>query len=285
MNLRTCIAIFLCGLLARSSLAQSAAAGEAEAQKCADRIAAVQRDVLNKYEDALAELQTTFQKTADLEGALAVRTERQRLAQEQSLGEVNLVVEPKGLRALQAQTTTKMQDLLAQLVSETIPKLVELKRQLTVAGKLDDALAVRVAIENLQNRYLPAAKAEPGTVVSAENLVIAYNADRVRADKIYKGQKIVVRGVVGAFRTDPADAKSYQVFLTGGASSGWVQCHFHPGDNRFREEKATYNVQLLVITGKDGDVVRLQKGSSFDVRGICEGWDEAVRLEKCEVAR
>ena len=286
MNLRVFVALLLfCAGLAPAARAQSAAAGEAETQKCEDRIAAVRRDVLNKYDDALAELQITLQKAADLEGAVAVRAERQRLAGEAALSDKDFVAEPKALRTLQTQTAGKMQDLVTQLVSEAVPKLVELKKQLTVAGKLDDALTVRVAIEKLQNGYLPATRAEPGSLVAAEALIIAYGGDRARADKIYKGQKIVVRGAVGAFRPDPVDGKSYQVFLTGGAAGGWVQCAFHAGENRFREEKAGANVSLLVITGKDGDTVRLQRGSAIEVRGVCEGWDEAVRLAKCEIAR
>jgi hypothetical protein len=178
-----------------------------------------------------------------------------------------------------------MQELIGQLVSDTVPKLIELKKQLTVAGKLDEAVTVRAAIEKLQNSYLPATRVEAGSVVSADTLVVAYGGDRARADKIYKGQKIIVRGVVGAFRQDPGDSKSYQIFLTGGSSGGWVQCTLPSGENRFREEKGGYNVALLVITGKDGDTVRVQKGSNLDIRGICEGWDEAVRLGRCELVR
>jgi hypothetical protein len=178
-----------------------------------------------------------------------------------------------------------MQDLITQLVSDAVPKLVELKKQLTVVGKLDEATAVRGAIEKLQNGYLPATRAEPGSTVSADALTVAYGGDRVRADKIYKGQKIVVRGVVGAFRPDPTEAKSYQVFLTGGTVGGWVQCSFLSGESRFREEKLGNGVPLLVISGKDGDTVRVQKGLALDVRGTCEGWSDAVQLAKCEIAR
>jgi hypothetical protein len=254
-------------------------------QRCEDRIVAVRRDVLNKYDDALAELQITLQKAADLEGAVAVRAERQRLAGEPALSEKDFVAEPKALRALQTQTVGKMQELVTQLVVETVPRLVELKKQLTVAGKLDEAIAVRVAIEKLQNGYLPATRIEAGAIVTAETLSIAYGGDRARADKIYKGQKFSVRGAVGAFRPDPADGKSYQVFLTGGTAGGWIQCTFPAGENRFREEKGGGNVALLAITGKDGETVRLQRGSAIEVRGVCEGWDEAVRMAKCELAR
>lgn len=285
MKVRGAVFAVVCLLLIRDVQAQSASAGQAETQRCEERIAAVQRDGLNKYDDALGELQTTLQKAADLEGALAVRAERQRIAQDSTLAEKDFVAEPKALRALQSQTVGRMQDLVTQLVSDTVPKLVELKKQLTVAGKLDEAIAVRAGIEKLQNTYLPATRVEAGAIVSAEALTVAYGGDRSRADKIYKGQKIIARGVVGAFRPDPADTKSYQIFLTGGAVGGWVQCSFSGGESRFREEKGGSNIQLLVITGKDGETIRLQKGSSVDVRGTCDGWDEAVRLSKCEIAR
>jgi hypothetical protein len=268
-----------------AALAQNAGAGEAEAQRCEERAAAAKRDVLNKYEDALADLQTTLQKSADLEGAVAVRNERKRVAADQTLAESNYVAEPKALRALQVQTAEKIQDLLAQLVAETLPKLVELKRQLTIAGKLDEAIAIRASIEKLQNTYLPASRIESGASVTSETIVLAYAADRARADKIYKGQRFSVRGVVGGFRVDPGEPRNYQVFLAGGGSAGWVQCTFAGGDHRFREEKGAYNLPVLVIADKDGDAVRVQKGTAIEVRGICEGWEDAVRIAKCEIAR
>ncbi len=279
-------ALLVCFLGSASLLqAQSAAAGDAEAQKCSDRIVAVRRDAVGKYADALTELQTALQKSADLEGALAVRAERERVAAEPNLSEKNYVAEPKALRALQVQTAGRLQDLLTQLVSETVPKLIELKRQLTVAGKLDDAVAVRTAIENLQNSYLPAVRVENGTIVGADTLLTAYTADRTRADRIYKGQKIVVRGVVGGFRSDPNDAKNYHVFITGGNSGSWLQCTFSGSDHKFREEKGGYNVQILVVTAKDGEAARIQKGSALDVRGTCDGWEESVRLSRCDFVR
>ena len=267
--------------------AQTAAVGEAEVQRCEERIASVQRDVLMKYDEALAELQTGFQKAADLENALIVRAERERAAKDQALTEKNFVPEPRAVRTLQAQTLAKSQELIAQLLSDTLPKLIELKKQLTVAGKLDDAVGVRSAIEKLQNTHLPAVRPEPGAVVAAEMVLVAFAGDRARAEKIYKGQKITVRGVVGGYRQDPGDGRNYQVFVTGGSSGGWVQCTFLSGENRFREERGAFNSTVLVINGKDNDAgsVRVQKGSSIEVRGVCEGWDETVRMGHCEIPR
>lgn len=269
---------------------QNANVGEAEAQKCEERIAAAQRDALGKYEEALNELQVSFQKSADLEGALAVRSEKQRLAKDGFLTEKDLVGEPKSLRSLQSQVLAKMQELSAQLVNETLPRLIELKKQLTVAGRLDEALAVRSAIERLQNGFVPVNRPTPGAAVPAEALLSAYGADKARADKTYKGQKMVVRGVLGGFRQDPADPKYFLVYLTGGsgggAGSSWVQCAFANADFQFREEKQ-FNNTFLVITskGRDAANVRLQKGAAADIRGVCEGMDEVVRLSRCELVR
>ena len=90
--------------------------GETEALKCEEKIASVRRDVLGKYEDGLGELLNNLQKAADLEGALTVRAERTRVAQEHVLSERNFVAEPKALRTLQAQQVAKMHELVAQIV-------------------------------------------------------------------------------------------------------------------------------------------------------------------------
>jgi hypothetical protein len=267
--------------------AQGVAAGEAEAQRCEDRIASVKRDVLGKYNDALTDLQAQMQKVADLEGALAVRTERERVQKEEVLSEEQFVQEPKGLRALQQQHVAKMRELIGALVAESVPKLIELKKQLTVAGKLDEAVTVRAAIERLQNDHVPIAKPTAGDIVPAEVLLTAYAADRARADKTYKTQKITVHGLVGGFRQDPSDTKHYVVFLTrpAGGSGGWVQCTFNNDNLKCREEKQ-FNTNTLVITGKDGDLLaRVQSGQTMDIRGICEGFEEVVHLTKCDLPK
>ncbi len=282
------LALSLSPALAAPNPVSSANLGETEAMKCEEKIGSVMRDVLGKYEDGLGELQNNLQKVADLEGALTVRAERARVAQEHTLSERNFVAEPKALRALQVQQVAKMQELVAQIVQDALPKLIELKKTLTVAGKLDDAVAVRTAIEKLQNSHVPVSRADAGSVVTAEALLLAYAGDRSRADKTYKGQKITVRGVVGGYRPDPAEARFYHVYLlAGGTGSGWVQCAFSTNEYRFREEKNPFGVISLVVTQKDGDnpVARIQKGQSLDIRGMCEGLDEVVRLGRCEVPK
>lgn len=271
-------------LLPLAAFAQSAA--EAEARKCEERIAAAQRDVLAKYETALQEALAGAQRAADLEAALVIRDEIRRVAAEGVLAEKHMARAPASLRTLQQQTRDRMQDLVTHLVQETLPKLLEMKRSLTVAGRLDEAVAVRSEIERLQNAHLPIVPASPTQVTTVETLLTAYAVDRTRADKIYKGQRILVRGVVGGFRPDPADARVYHLFLTGGTNSGWVQAILGE-ELRCREERNTRqgSSSVLVITPAEGEAVRVQKGQTFDLRGVCEGFDETVRLTKCELLR
>lgn len=274
-------ALALGGSVARS---QSVDSGQVEAAKCLERIAAVERDVLGKYEDTLGELQLQFQKAADLDGALAVRAERQRLQADRRLTEKHLVKEPRSLQTMQQQAIAKISELTAALVNETVPKLVELKKALTIGGKLDDAVTVRGLIEKLQNDHVRLERPENGQFIPAESLLLAYAADRERADKTYKGVRLSLRGVVGAYRQDPADNRNYIVFLNKGANSGWISCLFDTGNLKFREEKQ-FNTSQLVVVDRGEVIARIQVGQPLDVQGTCEGFQDTVRLTKCEIVR
>lgn len=258
--------------------------GESEAQKVEERIATVRRDLLGKYETALGDLQLQFQKAADLDAALAVRSERGRLQTEMALSEKNYVNEPKSLRALQQSISSKMQDLVSGVVSESLPKLVEFKKQLTIEGKLDEAVSVKRAIERLQNANVPITRAEAGSIVAAETLLQAYAADRHRADKTYKGIRIAAHGTMAGYRIDPNDAKTLSVYLSAQGTSGWVQCNFNLAQWRYREDRLA-NATYLVLISKDGGEVRIGKGQMVDILGDCTGWDEMVKLTKCDVSR
>lgn len=263
---------------------QTAASGETEAARCLERIAAVQRDVLGKYEDSISDLQLQFQKAADLDAALVVRAERQRLQAEHKLSEKNVVNEPRALRTFQQQAIAKMTELIAALVNESVPKLVELKKSLTIAGNLDDAVAIRGLIEKLQNDHLRVERPENGQFVPAETLLLAYAADRDRADKTYKGVRLSLRGTVGAYRPDPVDSRNYIIFLSKGPNSGWISCAFDNGNLRFREEKQ-FNTSSLLVIDRNEIVARVQAGQSLDVQGTCDGFQDTVRLSKCEIVR
>ena len=282
---RTVIAILcLASPLGAQIKPTAAGIGEAEALKVEERIASVRRDLLGKYDMALGELQIQFQKAADLEAALTVRAERTRAQTEGVLSEKNYVGEPKSLRALQTNTVTKMQELVSGVVNESLPKLVEYKKQLTVEGKLDDAVAVRQAIERLQNANVPISKTDPGSMVPVETLLQAYSADRGRADKTYKGVRFLVRGIMAGYRVDPNDANSLLVYVSPAGGTGWVQCSFNTSKWRYREDKFGPNT-LLVLIPREGNEIRVGKGGAIDVLGDCAGWDEMVKLAKCDVSR
>ncbi len=268
----------------RVAVPSGASLGESEAQKIEERIVTVRRDLLSKYESQLGDLQLQLQKIADLEGALTVRDERTRVHSEQALSAGNFASDPKSLRTLQQTTLTKMNDLISGTVAESLPKLVELKKQLTVDGRLDDALAVKQAIERLQNANVPITRAESGGIVPAETLLRAYGADRLRADKTYKGVRIAVRGVVAGYKLDPENGKSLLVYLAGGTTAGWAQCAFNLAQWRYREDRSPAGM-VLVLIPKDGGEVRVSKGSQMDILGDCTGWDELVKLTKCDVPR
>jgi hypothetical protein len=174
--------------------------------------------------------------------------------------------------------------LVAGVVAESLPKLIEYKKQLTVEGKLDEALAVKHAIERLQNANVPVTRTEAGAIVPAEAVMHAYAADRARADKTYKGVRFVVRGLVAGYRIDPGDARTMQVFLSPPNTNGWVQCGFSLSQYRYREDRIG-NLNHLVLISKDGTENRLTKGLQADILGDCQGWDEMVKFGKCDVAR
>lgn len=261
--------------------------GAAEVKRCEDKIATARRDIFGRYDSALADLQTALQKAADLEGALAVRAERQRIAQEGQLAEPNFVAEPKALRALQVQYATKAQDLVTQLVGESVPRLTELKKQLTVAGRLDEAVSVRSSIERLQNSFTAVIHPDPNLAVPVETLQRAYAADRARADATYKDQKMLVRGAVVGFRADPNDRKQYLIYLApANNSTSWIECAFPTRDYTFREDKQ-FNVTSLLVASKEPDVapLRLLRGTTLEVTGTCTGLDEVVKLQHCAFVR
>jgi hypothetical protein len=275
--------LLLCGLLTvPRAHGQTAAAGEAEGNRCLDRLESVRRDVLGKYEDQLGELQAQFQKAADLEGALATRAEIQRVHTAHTLADVDFVTEPKALRALQQQSLSKIEELCASVVSETIPRLVELKKALTVAGQLDDAVKVRTWIEKLQNEHVPLTRPAAGELVTADALVTAYAANRARADQAYKDARIVVRGTLVTYRIDTSDARRATVYLGKVGGTGWIACAFENG-LRFREDKAFNGATLVLINANNGIVGRWQSGQTVEIAGTCDGFEDVVRLSKCEL--
>ena len=48
-------------------------------------------------------------------------------------------------------------------------------------------------------------------------------------------------------------------------------------------EFVAFGALTLVMTNKDGDTVaRIQKGQTLDIRGYCQGFDDVVRMDRCD---
>ena len=290
--LAPCLAIFL--IFSERTPAQTAtpavsAASDAWRQdlsKTERRIQEVRVEIGNRYEKKLGELRTTFQKLGDLENSVVIRDEERRLVgSDVALDVQNLVQEPRMLRDAQVELIGKQKEMLSQIVQESLPKLLELKKALTVSGRLDEALEVRRSIADLQDIVSPAEKVENGTVVSAEDLFQTFQSSRPRADKMYKGRNLVVRGKLAGMRPDPRDPGSSVLVIFGGGEGMFIDCAFS-GDQRLNEVRqgstASYSISK---GGNDANPARLTRGALVEISGRCEGWDSGVRFGNCSVAR
>jgi hypothetical protein len=276
-------------VLPLSSIAAQVAAPElvkSEVDRCERRLREVRTEMVNRYESKLPELRVAFQKAADLESALLIRAEEQRLANERTLDASNVVDEPRSLTDAQEAILAKQTDLIAQVVAESVPKLVELKKALTVAGRLDEAVEVRTAILKLQGVGAPAQRLSPGTQVSVEDVFQGYQASRERADKMYKGVKLQISGRVVGVRPDPRDPTNLTLVLFGGAEGALVDCAFSPAEYRVREERLGPTL-FFVVSSTTANIspLKVQRGAAVEFMGKCDGWDGAVRFSGCIIPR
>jgi len=277
----------LCGKTGRAQTT-SADAVQAEVDRGERRIREVRVEIGNRYEKRLGDLRAAFQKTADLENALAVRSEEKRIAvePETALDARNLVEEPRALRDLQSELLAKQTEMVAQIIQEIVPKLVDVKKALTVAGKLDEAVEVRNGIQKLQDAGAPAQRLSNGSQVTAEEVYMAYQSAKERADKMYKSVKVILRGRVVGVRPDARDSTSNVLVLYGGAEGALVDCAFQPGEYKVREERSGQTI-FYVVAHVTGDVpaLRLQRGAVAELQGRCEGAEGGVRFGNCGVPR
>jgi hypothetical protein len=268
--------------------AQEVALFRAELDRCETALQGARNEAINRYEGRLAELRTKFQRAADLESALLVRGEEQRLGRSRALEQAHLAERPASLRELQETTLKALGKQTALLVSESVPRLVELKKRLTMAGRLDEAVEVRSAIEKLQG--LPGAsdpvqRASAGTSVQLDELLQAYHTGRERSDRIYKGVRLTVTGRVLGVRLETPESEP--VLVLSGATDGAVgECAFNAAEFRVREERQGGVIFCTVLQANSGAVVfRVARGAVAEVQGKCEGWDGVLRFSGCLVGR
>jgi hypothetical protein len=261
---------------------------QVELEKSERNIKAVRVEIGNRYEKKLSELRAAFQKAADLEGALAVRAEEQRVVSEteRPLESRHVVEEPRGLREIQVELIGKQSEMIAQIVVEAVPKLVEMKKTLTVAGKLDEAVEVRGAIQRLQDAMSPPQRVSANSQVSVEEVYQAYQSSKERADKIYRGVKVLLRGRVAGVRPDPREPGSFTLVLYGGVEGALVDCAFPAGEYRVREERQGQAIVYVVSHGSnDSGALRVQRGGVAEFAGRCDGSDGGLRFSGCGLPR
>jgi hypothetical protein len=261
-----------------------------EIEKSERQIREVRVEIGNRYEKKLSELRLSYQKGADLENALAVRSEEQRVETEPNrpLESRNLVEEPFLLREAQTELLAKQTEMITQIVQAIVPKLVDVKKALTVAGKLDEAVEMRNTIQNFQDAMSPAQRLTNNALVTAEEVFQAYQSSRERAEKMYRGPRLNLRGKVVGVRPDPKEAGALTLVLYGGAEGALVDCAFSSSEYRVREERVGQNV-FFVVARNSGDpsspILRAQRGGLVELLGKCEGADGAVRFGGCTIPK
>ena len=256
----------------------------AEVERCDRRLREVKIEIVHKYELELGKLRQSYQKSADLEGALVIREEERRVALDQALETGHVKAEPRALREIQEGLVQRQGELVTQVVLESLPRLVEAKRQLTIAGRLDEALEVRGVINRLQKQLGPAQRASDGTAVSAEELAQAYQADRDRADKMYRGVRLLLSGRVWGIRPE---GSSGVLQLSGGSEGSVVECGFSSGEYRWVQETQGATVLVgLQSVGTKALVWKGARGVGMELQGRCEGWgDGGPRLGGCTISK
>jgi hypothetical protein len=176
--------------------------------------------------------------------------------------------------------------MIAQIVVEAVPKLVEMKKNLTVAGKLDEAVEVRAAILRLQDAMSPPQRVAANAQVNVEEVYQAYQSSKERADKIYRGVKVLLRGRVAGVRPDPREPGSLSLVLYGGVEGALVDCAFPVGEYRVREERQGQAIVYVVAHGNnDSGALRVQRGAVAEFAGRCDGSDGGLRFSGCGLPR
>lgn len=277
-----------CSFLTGTCRAQVNAAElmQLEIEKTDRQIREVRVEIGNRYEKRLAELKAVYQKAADLENALIVRSEEKRIETEPNrpLEARHLVEEPRLLRDAQAELLAKQTEMISQIVQSIVQKLVDLKKTLTISGKLDDALEMRNTIQRLQDAASPAQRLSDNSLVSPEEVVQSYQSSRERADKLYRGVRLLIRGKVAGIKPDPKDPSFNVLVLYGGADGSFVECSFPTLEYRVREEKVGQNLYYVVSRNNvdpNAPAIRAIRGAFVEISGRCEGYDGSVRFGGC----
>jgi hypothetical protein len=198
------------------------------------------------YARLLESLRKAKQTAGDLDGVLAVKKEIDRFALDPHLSPEALVTSPPELRALQSRCADYSNKLRLQrsrkradLFADYLKRLNAMQRNLTVAGKLEEAVAVNSEIKRIE--ALPEL-AEVRAAVAAASAEISGGQDTKRADSGRTG----VRPPVA--RQGPSSTAT-------SAGPAWVlgTWHFFQTDNR------TWLLDLEATSADGGYEFRLSR--------------------------
>jgi len=189
---------------------------ETELAKIEKDVAEGTKAIPANYKRSLETLGARLQKSADLDGLLAVRTESERFGKEKDVPETALVEAPAALRELQEGYRSARErvevDKARRIVDLTDKYLAALQRmqdELTRGGKIEEAVTVKEAAKT--------ARAEPA-YTAAQFALADYEAKAPPADTPEKAGKTPAESSLSVRLRHPDDAKRfgrnwYKVFL------------------------------------------------------------------------
>ncbi len=122
--------------------------------RCDDEIRKQSAPIRERYQEDLDALAKSYQAQGDLDNLLAVKSEQERFSKSAKIDLPDIVRTPQKLRELQEKYRESFSKTARSVARQHVADLEELKRTLTVDGKLDEAIAVQSQIRALKQKYM-----------------------------------------------------------------------------------------------------------------------------------
>ena len=120
-----------------------------------------------QYAKELEALAKSYQAKGELESVFAVKNEQDRFMNSGRIEDANIVPSPVELRNLQAQYKALPEQIGQRTAKQYLTSMEEKKKNLTVEGKLDEAMSVKKDIEKIQARYSVEVKSDSANSIAA----------------------------------------------------------------------------------------------------------------------
>lgn len=241
------------------------------------------------YEKELKEMLTEFQMEGNLEAYLAVREEIRRFERDPTLHSSNLVDFPEELRFLQLEHIRLDLEIVADAVLGFSELLNPKKRELTIAGKIDEAIVVMNQVSTIREKFKPQLDELRDQLsvdiipISAENLAKAYARNENRANRMYMGKTVRVTGNVRRIDQSLTDRYDYKIELTAGEHRVPVVVTLNTKGEKKKPDLTGIgsNQQFILMDGEDKLTLRV--GMKITVDGICQGSHVGVQINDITV--